>query len=223
MYIIRYAGTRKLLRNYSFIRPIRPKSVLVVGVALVVVGFYVQVTYGFVVFFLMFYGRGIEALVEVATCCARVNYEVLVAEGGDDGLEEADADAAALRVDAVDDVDGLEETVVIDFQLVVLLEGSKELWVGQCGVCIRNGTRDVVEYLIDLVALDAIVVLQTLVDVVECLFEHHLVGGPGDDGKDVQAKEDGQENDDSSQTAVEELLYQVFLFVRGTVKLIHKL
>lgn len=130
-----------------------------------------------------------ELLVIVAAYCSGRQHQVLVAEGGDDGLEDTDADAAALWIEAVEDVDGLEARVLVDCQTVVFQEGLEQLGVGQRGICHVDGARDVVDDFVYLVSLDAVVLLQTFVDVVNRLLQHHLLGGYGYQCEDVKEQE----------------------------------
>ena len=105
---------------------------LVFFVTLEVVGLYVRILAD--VTCVGNFNRCSELFVVVATHSSCAKYQVVVVEGGDDGLEDADANAAALRVDTIIDVDGQESRMLEDLQTVVFQEGVEDLRIGQRSV-----------------------------------------------------------------------------------------
>lgn len=117
--------------------------------------------------------------------------DVAVTDGGNDDVEDADAHADALWIQVVADVGRGVEGVSVDLQLVVLLEGFHGLLVVGRGVGMREDAEHVADGIVDGIAVDTVVLLDALADVVHHLCFHLLFGGYGDEGnKHEDADED---------------------------------
>ena len=135
---------------------------LLIGVALIVVGLHrgVRSKVGFdnraaddTVLVILLHGSYVEQ-------------QVLVENGGVNYAEHSDTYAYTLRMDVVEDVGCAEEGVVVDLQTVVLLQRLEQILVDLGGVGTTEHTVHVVHLVIDLIALNAVVVLDTLQNVV---------------------------------------------------------
>ena len=118
-------------------------------------------------------------------------------------------------------IGGLVGRVIVHRNGVVGPEVFQQLRVRQRSVGLRERSADVGEVLVQLVVVDAVIVLQSLVDVVHRFPDDHLVGRNGHDAHDKEDEENDGQNDYLSQTTVIELLEKCFFLVGIPVKLVH--
>ena len=162
-----------------------------------------------------------EALVIVAADGTGGHHEVVPVEHGDDTVEYAQADAHTLGMQVVEQVCRGVERMAEYLHLVVLVESLKQLLVHLGAVGIGEDVAEVVDGLVESVAVDAVVVDDALADVVFHLETHLVLGGYGHDGDDGEDDADDGQDDEFADAAVQEFLCDALLLVGIAVKLFH--
>ena len=114
------------------------------------------------------------------------------------------------------------EAVSIDFKLVVFVEGLQEILVSFGRVGHGEDTSKVGYGVINAVALDAVVVVDALKDVVHHLALHLLFGRYGDNCYHEENEQDDNEDNNLAQAAMIELLsYGLLCAIRIFCVLFH--
>ena len=75
-----------------------------------------------------------------------------------------------------------------------------------CGVGLREDVTEVTDVVVNLVALDAVVVLDALQETIGGLSCHRVLTGLGDDGQEKQDEDNACQNNKFTKTAVIESL-----------------
>ena len=151
-------------------------------------------------------GRLDESFLIVVLDGADKQDDVAVLDGRYHDIEDTDTDTDAFGIEVIAKTCRSIEGMAINLQLVVLLESLHRLLVVDGGVCLCEDTGDVREGIVDTIALDAVVLLDALTDIVHHLTFHLLIGGDSHDGNDEQYQQDTEENHNFSEATVIELL-----------------
>jgi hypothetical protein len=140
-----------------------------------------------------------------------IEQQVGILYRGEDETEETDGDTSALRMGVIVDIGGGIEEVAMSFQLVVFLVGLQYLWDdnGCVGFCKR--IAEVMDEVVDGIALISVVVLQALHHVVIHLPDHFLLGGGRHKDEQQDNKDDAADKDDASALAAKQSLDEVLL------------
>ena len=112
--------------------------------------------------------------------------------------------------------------MVVNLYRVILLEALQHLLIGQRGVGLGKGAGDVGEGLVEVVVVDAVVVLQTLMNIVHGGGHHLVVVGKCQHAYHKEDEGEDGEDDNLAQATVVELLKEGLFLVGVSVELVHK-
>ena len=163
-----------------------------------------------------------ESLFVVVLKSADKEDDVTVLDSRYDEAEDAYTHADTLGTEIVAKAGSGVEAVAVDFELVVFVEGLQQFLVGFSRISFAEDSSKIGDGVVDAVALNAVVIVDALKDIVHHFALHLRFGRYGDNSYHEENEQDSNEDDNPAQTAMIELLsYGLLCAIRIFCVLFH--